>query len=112
MWHCIKYARIRVFTEPYSPVKGQNRQNRRFWPYVGEYGSEKPVLLHILCSVSKCSFLNIPRNQKRGYFKLLFQAKTLPLQISSNAAKNICQETCKYKQIRSSQISASVNVLK
>ena len=27
---CIKYARIRVFTDPYSPVYGQNR---RFCPY-------------------------------------------------------------------------------
>ena len=34
--HYIKYARIRVFTDPYSPVSGQNR---RFCPYTSENGS-------------------------------------------------------------------------
>ena len=32
--HCIKYARMRVFTDAYSPVYGQNR---RFCPYKREY---------------------------------------------------------------------------
>ena len=34
--HCIKYARIRVFTDPYSPVYGQNLQ---FCLYTEESGS-------------------------------------------------------------------------
>ena len=39
--HYIKYARIQVFTDPYSPVEGQNR---RFSPYTGEYGSVKTCI--------------------------------------------------------------------
>ena len=35
MQYCKKYARIRVFTNPYSPVYGQNLW---FYPYTGEYG--------------------------------------------------------------------------
>ena len=34
-FHCIKYAEIRDFTDPYSPVQGKNL---RFCPYKGEYG--------------------------------------------------------------------------
>ena len=37
-----KYARIRVFTDPYAPVQGQNL---RFYPYTGEYGSVKSCIL-------------------------------------------------------------------
>ena len=36
--HCIKYARVRVFTDAYSSVKGQNL---RFGPYTKEYRSLK-----------------------------------------------------------------------
>ena len=36
--HCIKHARIRVFTDPYSPVQGQNC---RFCLYTREYESVK-----------------------------------------------------------------------
>ena len=55
--HCIKYSRVRVFTDPHSPVE---RHNRRFCPYAGEYelvlirentSQWKPVFSHILCSV-------------------------------------------------------------
>ena len=34
--HCIKYAKIRIFTGPYSPVLGQNL---RLCPYTGGYRS-------------------------------------------------------------------------
>ena len=40
--HYIKYARIQVFTDPYSPVQGQNR---RFCPCTGDYGSVKTRIL-------------------------------------------------------------------
>ena len=40
--HCIKYAKIRVFTDPFSPAEGQNL---RFCPYRGEYGSAKTRIL-------------------------------------------------------------------
>ena len=40
--HCIKYARIQVFTDPYSPVLGQNL---RFFSYTGKYGSVKTHIL-------------------------------------------------------------------
>ena len=40
--HCMKYARIRVFTDPYSPVY---RPNPAFCPYTGEYGSVKNSIL-------------------------------------------------------------------
>ena len=43
----MKRGRIQSFTDPYSPVSGQNL---RFCPYTGEYGQRKPVFLHILCS--------------------------------------------------------------
>ena len=39
---CMKYARTRVFTDPYSPVQGQNL---RFCPYTREYGSVKTCIL-------------------------------------------------------------------
>ena len=35
--HCITYAKIRVSTDPYSPLYGQNR----LCPYMGKYGSVK-----------------------------------------------------------------------
>ena len=44
-YHYIKYARIRFFTYPYSPVYGQNRRLR------GNKGQWKPVFWHILCSL-------------------------------------------------------------
>ena len=40
--HCMKYARIRVFSDLYSPVY---RHNLRFCPYLGEYGSLKTRIL-------------------------------------------------------------------
>ena len=40
--HCIKYARIRIFTDSYIPVKGLNF---RFCPYTGEYRSVKTSIL-------------------------------------------------------------------
>ena len=36
--HCVKYARIRVFSDPYFPVL---RQNRRFCLYTGKYATEE-----------------------------------------------------------------------
>ena len=42
--HCIKYARIRVFTGPYSPVQGDSVLIRR------NTGQWKPIFSHILCS--------------------------------------------------------------
>ena len=34
----VKYASIRVFFVPYFPVQGQNR---KFYSYMGKYGSQK-----------------------------------------------------------------------
>ena len=43
---CVKYAKILVFTDPYSTVSGQNLQ---LFPYTGEYRSVKTcVFTHIL----------------------------------------------------------------
>ena len=42
-WYYIKYARIRVFIDPYAPVYGQNLQLTIY---------DKPVISHILCSVT------------------------------------------------------------
>ena len=43
---CVKYAKILVFTDPYSTASGQNL---RLFPYKGEYGSVKTcVFTHIL----------------------------------------------------------------
>ena len=39
--HCIKYARIQVFTDPYSPKENT--------------GQCKPVFSHISCSETPCS---------------------------------------------------------
>ena len=39
--HCIKYARIRVLTERFFSFK----DNQRFCPYTGEYGSMKILIL-------------------------------------------------------------------
>ena len=44
--YCIKSARIRVFTDPYSPL--------RFCPYMGEYGW---VNIRILAYFTQCLFL-------------------------------------------------------
>ena len=43
---------LRVFTDPYSPVQGQNL---RFYPYTGEYGSVKACILayFMQCQVLK-----------------------------------------------------------
>ena len=46
--HCIKYSRIRVFTDPYSPVY------LRFWSYTGEYVS---VETRILAYFMQCKLL-------------------------------------------------------
>ena len=44
--HCIKYARMRVFTDPYFPVQGQN-----LLVVIREKtGQQKSVCWHILCS--------------------------------------------------------------
>ena len=40
--HRIKYARIRILTDPHTPVKGLNF---RFCPYTGEYRSVKTSIL-------------------------------------------------------------------
>ena len=48
MYHCIKYARIRIFTDPYSLVYGQKG---RFCPYTAEYG---PVKTRILAHFMQC----------------------------------------------------------
>ena len=40
--HCIKYARIRAFSDLYSPIW---RQNLRLCPYTGEYRSLKTRIL-------------------------------------------------------------------
>ena len=55
--HCIKYARIRLFTELYSPVQ---EQNYRFCPYTGEYGLVK---IHFLACFAQWKF--------RGNYQLL-----------------------------------------
>ena len=47
-YYCIKSARIRVFTVPYSSVY---RQNHRFCSYTENTGQWNSVFLHILCSV-------------------------------------------------------------
>ena len=40
--HCIKYARMWIFTDTDSPVQGQYL---RFCPYAGEYGEVKTRIL-------------------------------------------------------------------
>ena len=40
--NCVKYARIRVFSDQYFPVK---EQNWKFCAYMGKYGSEKTHIL-------------------------------------------------------------------
>ena len=50
-FHCIEYARIRVFTDPHSPVWWQGR---RFCPYAREYGSLKTRIL--TCFMHCCCF--------------------------------------------------------
>ena len=35
LYHCVKYTRIQVFTDPYSLAEGQNR---RFCPNTEDYG--------------------------------------------------------------------------
>ena len=43
--HCVKYARIRVFSDPHFPVLGLIL---RFSPYTGKCGSEKAhTLAHL-----------------------------------------------------------------
>ena len=40
--HCVKYTRVRDFSNPYIPVNGQNR---RFYPYTRTFGSEESRIL-------------------------------------------------------------------
>ena len=40
--YCVKYARIRVFSDPFFPVYGQNL---RICPYMGNYVSKKTRIL-------------------------------------------------------------------
>ena len=47
-YHSIKNARIQVFTDPYSLVKGQNP---RFCLYTGNADQWKPFFSHFLCSI-------------------------------------------------------------
>ena len=42
--HCVKYARIRVFFDPYSPVRGQNG---RLCPITKKCESEKTCILTV-----------------------------------------------------------------
>ena len=49
---CIKYARIRVFADPYFHIKGENR---RFCPYMRKYASEKTRILAFLADVLQYS---------------------------------------------------------
>ena len=46
--HCINYARIKVFTDRFSPVQGQNC---RPCPYTREYGSVGTCILTLFCVV-------------------------------------------------------------
>ena len=44
---CVKYERIRVFSNPYFPVLKHNLQ---FWPYTGKFATEKtPFLFSLHC---------------------------------------------------------------
>ena len=53
-FHCIKYVKIRFFSNLYFPVW---EQNLRFWPYTGRYGSKSShsgmiwtvLFYHYLC---------------------------------------------------------------
>ena len=41
-YHCVKDGRIRVFSDLYYPVSGQNQRSH---PYTGKYESEKTTRL-------------------------------------------------------------------
>ena len=53
-FHCVKYAKIRAFSNPYFPVCGQNnirgKIQIRVCPYTGKYGSEKVRISSYSCS--------------------------------------------------------------
>ena len=58
-YHCIKYTRIRVFTDPHSSVQGQNLP---ICSYTGEQGSAKTS---ILAYFMQCMLQGTERNQQQ-----------------------------------------------
>ena len=67
--HCVKYALIRVFPDPYFPVWGQTR---RFSPYTGKYGSEKTCdnILRSAFSSLFCITLIFRSNRSQMFLKI------------------------------------------
>ena len=109
LWQCSKIFNSLFYVTPLTRVASYYRTHQTLWVRV--------------------VFLETPRNRKCGsYFKLLKEENrnrcshmfaiywkwTPPLQTSSNASKNICQETLQMQadQTRSDQIPCCVSVLK